>query len=54
MFSIVVIAVAIGVVTMYVRHELHMRRKRRAELPPGPAGPAAPDGDASPPATKPE
>jgi hypothetical protein len=32
MFSIVVIAVAIGVFTMYFRHELQLRRKRRAEL----------------------
>jgi hypothetical protein len=42
MFSIVVIAVAIGVFTMYTRHELQLRRKRRAELargdePPPPA-----------------
>jgi hypothetical protein len=44
MFSIVVIAVAIGVFTMYVRHELYMRRKRRAELAPG---------DQAPPPTKP-
>jgi len=35
MFSIVVIAVAVGVFTMYIRHELYMRRKRRAELTPG-------------------
>jgi len=35
MFSIVVIAVAVGVFTMYIRHELHLRRKRRAELSPG-------------------
>jgi hypothetical protein len=44
MFSIVVIAVAIGVFTMYFRHDLQMRRKRRAELargedPPPPAKP---------------
>jgi hypothetical protein len=32
MFSIVVIAVAIGVFTMYFRHDRAMRRKRRAEL----------------------
>ena len=42
MFSIVVIAVAIGVFTMYIRHELHMRRKRRAELPPGEDPPSTP------------
>ncbi|HET7500458.1 MAG TPA: hypothetical protein VFK02_05625 [Kofleriaceae bacterium] len=35
MFSLVVLAVAIGVVTMYVRHELHLRRKRRGELTAG-------------------
>jgi hypothetical protein len=35
MFSIVVIAVAVGVFTMYIRHELQLRRKRRAALPPG-------------------
>ena len=34
MFSIVVIAVAVGVFTMYVRHERQMRR-RRAELAEG-------------------
>ena len=44
MFSIVVIAVAIGVFTMYIRHEMYMRRKRRSEL-------AA--GKDSPPTTKP-
>jgi hypothetical protein len=32
MFSIVVIAVAIAVIGMYVRHDVQMRRKRRAEL----------------------
>jgi hypothetical protein len=32
MFSVVVIAVAIAVIGMYVRHDLQMRRKRRAEL----------------------
>jgi hypothetical protein len=32
MFSLVVIAVAIGVFTMYFRHERQLRRKRRAEL----------------------
>lgn len=32
MFSIVVIAVAIGVFTMYFRHERELRRKRRAAL----------------------
>ena len=31
MFSLVVIAIAISVVTMYVRHERFMRRKRLAE-----------------------
>jgi len=35
MFSIVVIAVAVGVFTMYIRHELHLRRKRRDALSPG-------------------
>jgi hypothetical protein len=35
MFSIVVIAVAVGVFTMYIRHELQLRRKRRAALSPG-------------------
>jgi hypothetical protein len=39
MFSIVVIAVAIGVVTMYIRHERHLRRRRRAELAQGPGSP---------------
>ncbi|HEU4733684.1 MAG TPA: hypothetical protein VFT22_37580 [Kofleriaceae bacterium] len=32
MFSLIVIAVAVGVFTMYIRHDLQMRRKRRAEL----------------------
>jgi multisubunit Na+/H+ antiporter MnhB subunit len=44
MFSIVVIAVAIGVFTMYFRHDRQMRRKRRAELA---------RGEDSPPTTKP-
>ncbi len=44
MFSIVVIAVAVGVSTMYIRHEMYMRRKRRAELA---------RGEDSPPTTKP-
>ena len=44
MFSIVVIAVAIGVFTMYIRHERYLRRKRRAELA---------RGEGSPPTTKP-
>ena len=44
MFSIVVIAVAIGVFTMYIRHEVAMRRKRRAELA---------QGSEQPPPTKP-
>jgi hypothetical protein len=35
MFSLVVIAVAISVITMYVRHDRFMRRKRRAELAEG-------------------
>jgi hypothetical protein len=35
MFSLVVIAVAISVVTMYVRHTRFMRRKRMAELAAG-------------------
>jgi hypothetical protein len=44
MFSIVVIAVAIGVFTMYARHELQLRRKRRAAPAPGdePPPPATP------------
>jgi hypothetical protein len=44
MFSIVVIAVAIGVFTMYTRHELQLRRKRRAAPAPGdePPPPAKP------------
>jgi hypothetical protein len=41
MFSIVVLAVAIGVFTMYIRHELQLRRKRRAELARGPDEPPA-------------
>jgi hypothetical protein len=56
MFTIVVIAVAIGVVTMYVRHELYLRRKRRAELPDGSPraeNPARSSGDDPPPTTKP-
>ncbi len=44
MFSIVVIAVAASVFTMYIRHEMYMRRKRRAELA---------RADDSPPTTKP-
>ena len=42
MFTIVVIGIAIGVFTMYFRHDRQMRRKRLAEasaLPP----PADPD-----------
>jgi hypothetical protein len=35
MFSLVVIAVAAGVFTMYFRHDRQMRRKRRAELAAG-------------------
>jgi hypothetical protein len=31
MFTIIVIGVAIGVFTMYFRHDRQMRRKRRAE-----------------------
>jgi hypothetical protein len=31
MFTIVVIGVAVGVFTMYVRHDRQMRRKRSAE-----------------------
>jgi hypothetical protein len=38
MFSIVVIAVAVGVFVMYFRHDRQMRRKRRAELAAGDAG----------------
>jgi hypothetical protein len=34
-FTIIVIAVAIGVFTMYFRHDRAMRRKQR-ELPPPP------------------
>ena len=37
MFSIVVIAVALGVFTMYFRHSHQMRKKRRAELADGDA-----------------
>lgn len=36
MFTLVVIAVAISVVTGYVRHSRFMRRKRAAELAAGP------------------
>jgi hypothetical protein len=39
MFSIVVIAVAVGVFTMYFRHERQLRRKRKAELARGEAPP---------------
>jgi len=42
MFSIVVIAVAIGVFTMYFRHERQLRQKRRAALAPGDEPPAKP------------
>jgi hypothetical protein len=35
MFSIVVLGVAIGVFTMYFRHEAQLRRRRRAQLPRG-------------------
>jgi hypothetical protein len=42
MFSIVVIAVAIGVFTMYFRHERQLRQKRRAELARGDEPPAKP------------
>lgn len=41
MFSIVVIAVAIGVFTMYFRHEQLLRRKRRDELARGDEPPPA-------------
>ncbi|HET9624071.1 MAG TPA: hypothetical protein VFP84_22015 [Kofleriaceae bacterium] len=34
MFTIIVIAVAIGVFTMYFKHDREMRRRKR-ELPPG-------------------
>lgn len=44
MFSIIVIAVAASVFTMYIRHEMYLRRKRRAELA---------RGEDSPPTTKP-
>jgi hypothetical protein len=37
MFSIVVIVVAVGVFTMYIRHDRLMRRRRRAELAAGDA-----------------
>jgi hypothetical protein len=47
MFSIVVIAVAVGVFTMYFRHELQLRRKRRAELAPHGDDSPPPSGDAS-------
>ncbi len=46
MFSIVVAAVAVGVFTMYIRHELQLRRKRLAETERSPehrAKPEAPD-----------
>jgi len=42
-FSLVVLGVVISVVTMYVRHERFMRRKRAAELTSG--APQAPNGD---------
>jgi hypothetical protein len=42
MFSIVVIAVAIGVFTMYFRHDRQMRRKRRDQLARGAAGDDSP------------
>jgi hypothetical protein len=45
MFSIIVAAVAVGVFTMYIRHELQLRRKRRAALARGE--------DEPPPTTKP-
>jgi hypothetical protein len=35
MFSLIVIAVAVGVFAMYFRHDRQMRRKRRAELEAG-------------------
>jgi hypothetical protein len=44
MFSIVVLAVVAAVFTMYIRHEMYLRRKRRAELA---------KGEDSPPTTKP-
>jgi hypothetical protein len=47
MFSIVVIAVAIGVFAMYFRHDRQIRRNRRAELAraaePPPSGAPSPD-----------
>ena len=39
MFSIVVIAVAVGVFAMYFRHAAQMRRKRQAELAAGESPP---------------
>jgi hypothetical protein len=42
MFTIVVIGIAIGVFTMYFRHDRQMRRKRLAEVSGGPP-PADPD-----------
>jgi multisubunit Na+/H+ antiporter MnhB subunit len=41
MFSVVVIAVAIGVFTMYFRHERQLRQKRRAALARGDEPPPA-------------
>jgi hypothetical protein len=41
MFSIVVIAVAVGVFAMYFRHTAHMRRKQREALPEGENPPPA-------------
>jgi hypothetical protein len=46
MFTIIVIGVAIGVFTMYFRHDRQMRRKRNAK----PADPAA--SESPPPETK--
>lgn len=43
MFSIVVIAVAVGVFAMYFRHAAEMRRKQHEPLP---------DGENPPPAAK--
>ncbi|HEX2690454.1 MAG TPA: hypothetical protein VHN14_27755 [Kofleriaceae bacterium] len=46
MFSVVVLAIAVGVFTMYFRHELVLRRKRRAAR-------ATQQGEPTTPTTKP-
>jgi hypothetical protein len=51
MFTIVVIGIAIGVFTMYFRHDRQMRRKRLAETAaePRPGSPPADPGRRDPP-----